>query len=191
MNTLKSIFFIFSLTLVSAETPADSSAIIATSAPKIPNSPVLNEDGKALKFYDDLIKDKVVAINFVFSTCPTICPAIQVNFSHFKKSLQEAGHHEVQLISVTVDPETDTPARLKKWSENFATAGPWTYITGETRDIDLILKKLEVFTADINDHPSFILIGNDASGTWKRVGSLVPPKTLTNELAKLLKEKKS
>ena len=110
---------------------------------------------------------------------------MQVKFSQIQKDLQKAKVTDVQFISVSIDPLTDTPARLKVWSEQFGANDHWTYITGEKKTIDHILKKLEVFTADINDHPSFILIGNDSKGEWKRVNSLAPVETLTKELKSL------
>lgn len=169
---------------------AEDPGATSTTAPKIPNSKVLDREGKELTFYDDLIKDKVVAINFVFSSCPTICPAMEVNFSQLQQSLKASGQAEIRLISVTVDPENDTPARLKKWSQLFKAEKGWSFITGKKQTIHGLLKSLEVFTADINDHPSFILIGNDSTGTWKRVNSLASPELLAKELTTLASAKK-
>lgn len=181
MNPIRTLLFAFTISCALAEKPE----VVDTPAPKFPNSEVQNKEGKTLKFYDELIKGKVVAINFVFSSCPTICPLMQVTFAQLQKNLNEAGIKDITLISVTVDPATDTPARLKSWSEQFKGEEGWSYVTGDKKTIDHILKKLEVFTADINDHPSFILIGNDKKGTWKRVNSLAPVETLTEELTKL------
>jgi cytochrome oxidase Cu insertion factor (SCO1/SenC/PrrC family) len=181
MKPIHSLILALSISRAFAEVPD----VVATSAPKIPNTVVLNLEGKRIKFYDALIKEKVVAINFVFTSCPTICPLIQVQFSQLQKDLKAAGVKNIQFISVTVDPVTDTPERLSAWSKKITPDMTWNYVTGEKATIDDILKKLEVFTADIDDHPSFILIGNDAKGEWKRVNSLAPVKTLAKELTAL------
>lgn len=186
MKIITPLILAFSFLLAQAE----EVDVTPTKTPKFPNSEVLNQESKSLKFYDDLIKNKVVAINFVFSSCPTICTAMEVNFSQLQTSLKESGLKDVHLISVTVDPKTDIPARLKEWSKKFEAKEGWSFITGKPKTIDHLLKELEVFTADVNDHPSFILVGNDTTGTWKRINSLASPKLLSQELSKLAAEKK-
>ena len=98
-----------------AETPAS----IPIEKPDFPNCTVLNQDAQSLKFYDDLIQDQLVAINFVFSCCKTVCPVAQFTFSQLQESLKDQNLQNVRLISVSVDPKRDTPARLKKWSQEF------------------------------------------------------------------------
>ncbi len=164
---------------------AEESEVVATAAPTIPNVEVVNQNGTPLKFYDDLIKDRVVAINFVFSSCPTICPLMEVNFQQLQQALKDSPQKGTQLISVSVDPVTDTPARLKQWSRKFGAEDGWSFITGEKNTIVGLLKKMEVFTADIDLHPSFILMGDDATGRWKRVNSLASASVLASELQKL------
>ncbi|MGJ8677372.1 MAG: SCO family protein [Akkermansiaceae bacterium] len=178
-------FSVFTALTVLTATAESFPDVTDTTVPPFPNQEVLNMEGETIKFYDDLVKNKVVAINFVFSSCPSICPVMQVKFSQIQKDLIAAGTKDVQFISVSIDPVTDTPERLKAWSKDFGANDQWEYITGEKDTIDHILKKLEVFTADINDHPSFILIGNDKKGVWKRVNSLAPVKILTEEILQL------
>ncbi len=179
------LYFVMALSLFSGVFAAEQAQTVkVTTAPKFPNSKILNQDGKSVKFYDDLIKGKLVAINFVFSSCPTICPVMQVKFAQLQKEMKKAGV-PVQLISVTVDPVTDTPVRLKKWGKQFGAGDNWTYVTGKKQTIDKILKKLEVFTADISDHASFIIMGSDTGGDWKRVNSLAGVEVLAKELTAL------
>ena len=164
-----------------AETPAS----IPIEKPDFPNCTVLNQDAQSLKFYDDLIQDQLVAINFVFSCCKTVCPVTQFTFSQLQESLKDQNLQNVRLISVSVDPKRDTPARLKKWSQEFGAGSNWTFITGERATIHQLLKQLQVFTPDINDHPSFIMIGNDRTGIWKRVSSFAGAAVLSQSLATL------
>ena len=141
----------------------------------IPDVAVVDQDGNPVRFYSDLVKGKVVAINFVFTTCTTICPPMGANFAKLQKVLGERAGKEVHLISVSVDPATDTPEHMKVWGRKFGAAPGWTLVTGDRNEITRLLKALGVYTADINDHSPLVLIGNDAKGEWTRAYGLAAP----------------
>lgn len=141
----------------------------------IPDVPVVDQDGNDLRFYSDLVKGKVVAINFVFTTCTTICPPMGANFAKLQKILGERAGQDVHLISVSVDPSTDTPERMKAWGQKFGAGPGWTLVTGDRSEITRLLKALGVYTADINDHSPLVLVGNDAKGEWTRAYGLAAP----------------
>jgi len=144
----------------------------------IPDVQVLTQDGETKSFYTDLVEGRTVAMNFVFTTCTTICPPMGANFGRLQKELAERFGRDVYLISVSVDPTTDTPQRLKAWSEKFGAQPGWTLVTGEQQQMERLLKALEVFTADITDHAPVVLVGNDRTGEWTRAYGLASPKTL-------------
>ena len=129
----------------------------------IPDVKVTTQDGRTVDFYSDLIKGKVVAVNFVFTSCTTVCPPLGATFGKLQE--QHAGAH---LVSVSIDPEMDTPARLKSWSEKFGARPGWTLVTGKKDDITRILKALNAYAPDYVNHQPVTIIGNDATGTWKR-----------------------
>lgn len=141
----------------------------------VPDVPVVDQDGNALRFYSDLVKGKVVAVNFVFTTCTTICPPMGANFAKLQKVLGDRAGKDVHLISVSVDPVTDTPERMKAWGQKFGAAPGWTLVTGDRNEITRLLKALGVYTADINDHSPLVLVGNDAQGQWTRAYGLAAP----------------
>jgi protein SCO1 len=141
----------------------------------IPDVPVMDQDGNAVRFYSDLVKGKVVAVNFVFTTCTTICPPMGANFAKLQKVLGERVGQEVHLISVSVDPATDTPERMKAWGQKFGAGPGWTLVTGDRNEITRLLKALGVYTPDINDHSPLVLVGNDALGQWTRAYGLAAP----------------
>ncbi|HSF44206.1 MAG TPA: SCO family protein [Thermoanaerobaculia bacterium] len=141
----------------------------------IPDVPVMDQDGNAVRFYSDLVKGKVVAVNFVFTTCTTICPPMGANFAKLQKVLGERAGKEVHLISVSVDPATDTPERMKAWGQKFGAGPGWTLVTGDRNDITRLLKALGVYTPDINDHSPLVFVGNDAQGQWTRAYGLAAP----------------
>jgi len=150
----------------------------STAAPaRIPDVPVLDQNGKHLNFYSDLVKGKVVAINFIFTTCTTICPPLTATFRRVQQELSSQSV-SAKLISVSVDPVVDTPERLRDFAAKFKADPDWTFVTGEKSDIDTLLRALGVAVADKNDHTPMVLVGNDLSGSWTRTYGLSSPSAL-------------
>lgn len=149
----------------------------------LPEITVLDQAGRKLNFYRDLVKGKTVAINFIFTTCTTICPPMSATFAKVQTLLGERA--DVQLISISVDPVTDTPERLKAWRAKFSTKPGWTLVTGDKANIDQLLKALGGFAARKEDHTPTVLIGNEASSNWTRAYGLAKPA----QLVAILEEK--
>ena len=144
----------------------------------IPDIEVLDQNGRKLHFYTDLIKGKTVAINFIFTTCTTICPPLSATFSRVQKDLGERAGRDVHFISVSVDPTNDTPERMKAWGAKFKAGAGWTFVTGDKPAITELLKALGAATSRPEDHTPSVLIGNDARGTWRRTYGLAKPSQL-------------
>ncbi|MCA1565329.1 MAG: SCO family protein [Acidobacteria bacterium] len=161
-----------------AGTAATATTTIAPNTLKIPDTVVYNQHGRKLNFYTDLVRGKTVAINFVFTTCTTICPPLTATFRKVQQELGERVGRDIELISVSVDPTTDVPQRLKEFSAKFKAAPGWTFVTGSKPEIDQLLGALGAATADKNDHTPMLLIGNDAAGYWTRTYGLAPAATL-------------
>jgi cytochrome oxidase Cu insertion factor (SCO1/SenC/PrrC family) len=154
----------------------------------IPEVSLLNQEGQDVRFYSDLVKGKVVAINFVFTTCTTICPPMGANFASLQRLLRDRGGREVHLISVSVDPAVDTPARLKNWASRFGAGPGWTLVTGPKPDVDGLLKALKVFTPDKNDHSPTVLVGDEVRGVWTRVWGLARPAEMAKAIERVMNE---
>lgn len=149
----------------------------APEALDIPDVEVLDQEGRRVRFASDLVRGRVVAINFLFTNCTTICPPLAVTFGKLRKLLGERAGRDVHLISVSVDPANDTPERLKAWSQKFGAGPGWTLVTGQRDEIVRLLKALGAYTANINDHPPQVLIGNP-QGQWTRAYGLGSPSKL-------------
>lgn len=160
----------------------DAGVTVLDHAMNIPDVPVVDQTGAERHFYRDLVAGKTVAVNFVFTTCTTICPPMGANFARLRRELGERAGRDVHLISVSVDPAVDTPQRLAAWADKFGAGDGWTLVTGDRGEITRLLKALEVFTPDIKDHSPVVLIGNDEAGSWTRAHGLAPP----GKLAELL-----
>jgi protein SCO1/2 len=144
----------------------------------IPDVELLDQDGRTVHFYTDLVRGKVVAVQFIFTTCTTICPPLGATFARVQKDLGERAGRDVHLISISVDPATDTPERLKAWGAKFHAAEGWTFVTGSKPEVDELLRALGAATASPADHSPTVLIGNDAAGQWTRAYGLARPAVL-------------
>jgi protein SCO1 len=173
---------------VNANEPAAKAEVKIQTIPggiALPDISLVNQDGESVRFHSDLVKGRIAAISFIFTTCKGICPPIGANFAALQRQLGRRFGDHVALISVSVDPATDTPDRLKAWRDRFGGGPGWTLLTGAKQDVDHLLKDLEVFTADKNDHSPFILLGDEAAGTWSRVHGLTAPEKLAEIIANL------
>lgn len=138
----------------------------------IPDVELLDQNGKKVHFYTDLVKGQTVVINFIFTTCTTICPPLGATFARVQKELGDKVGRDVRFISISVDPATDTPERLKAWGAKFHAGDSWTFVTGNKPQLDELLRALGASTARPEDHSPTILIGNDARGNWTRTYGL-------------------
>jgi len=166
--------------------PSDAS--LSFSSTKIPNTRILDQNGKQLNFYNDLIKGRTVAINFIFTTCTTVCPPLTATFRKVQQTAAERGI-DVKLVSVSVDPVIDTPERLRAFAEKFNADQGWTFVTGEKADIDSLLQSLGVAVTNKNDHTPMVLIGNDSLDYWTRAYGLSSPTKLVDLIAEAASRK--
>ena len=161
----------------------DTTVPVAGQKMNIPDVELLDQNGRKINFYTDLVKGQKVVINFIFTTCTTICPPLGATFARVQKELgDKAG--DVRFISISVDPATDTPERLKAWGAKFHAGPGWTFVTGNKPQVDELLRALGASSARREDHSPTILIGNDANGSWTRTYGLAK----TSEIVRLIEE---
>jgi cytochrome oxidase Cu insertion factor (SCO1/SenC/PrrC family) len=157
---------------VAVETSVAQSEPAAGQKMNIPDTELLDQDGRKIHFYTDLIKGHTVAINFIFTTCTTICPPLGATFARVQKELGDKVGRDVRFISISVDPATDTPERLKEWGAKFHAGEGWTFVTGNKPQVDELLRALGASSARREDHSPTVLIGNDTNGNWTRTYGL-------------------
>jgi protein SCO1 len=134
----------------------------------LPNLPVLDQDGKEFKFYDDLIAGKNVVINFIFTTCNEICPLTTARMAVVQEKLGDAVGRDVFMYSISIDPENDRPEQLKNYAEAFRIGPGWKLLTGKPEDIAAIRYKLGERSKTLREHRHEMLIGNADSGSWSK-----------------------
>ena len=145
---------------------------------------LINQDGQKVRFYSDVLKNKIVAINTFFTTCKNICPPMNRNFEKLQDALGDRLGKDVFLVSITVDPETDTPTRLKDYAGRFHARPGWMFLTGKKENVDWALYKLGQYVETKDAHTSIFIIGNEPKGLWKKAFGLAP----SDQLIRILED---
>ena len=180
----KTVFLLFAIFLLPGASAAQQAS--GPTRVSIPDVMVRDQNNRKLHFYTDLIKDKNVAVNFIFTTWTTICPPLTANFAKVQKTLLQRGEKNFQLISVSVDPETDTPEKLKAYAEMFQAKPGWTFVTGTRADLEQIWRAFSVYTSNKQEHPATVVIGNDAQHTWTYASGLASADKLVVAIAAMI-----
>jgi len=154
-----------------------------------PNSTLITQDGEKVRFFDDLIKDKVVAINFIFTSCVDSCPLETARMKYVKGILGERVGQDIFFYSISIDPETDTPAVLRAYKKKFNIGPDWTFLTGNEADIINLRKKLGLYIeeiqtseGDLEDHNLNLIIGNQSTGRWMKRSPFEDPYILATQI---------
>jgi cytochrome oxidase Cu insertion factor (SCO1/SenC/PrrC family) len=132
----------------------------------IPDAVVLDQNNQKVRFYSDLVKGKIVAVNFMFTTCTTICSPMTANLARVQKKLLARGEKNVHFISVSVDPEGDTPEKLKSYAALFHAQPGWTFVTGTRAQLEPVWRAFGVPMGAKEDHTATVVIGNEPLHEW-------------------------
>ena len=136
----------------------------------LPNVELITQDGRKVRFYDDLVKDKRVVIQFMFARCKDICPVITHHLVDVRKILKGRVGTDVFFYSITLSPEEDASRDLKAYGK--AHHADWTFLTGKPDDIFLLRKSLGFFyndpkeDADRNNHSGMVVVGTEPLMRW-------------------------
>ena len=143
-----------------------------------------NQNGQKMRLYSDLIAGKTVVINSFFSTCSGVCPIMGATFKRIQTALGDRLGRDVVLISITVDPETDTPARLHDYAKSMSAKPGWYFVTGPKENVEEALSKLGMRVAAKENHVSIMIIGNEPKGLWKKAFGLAS----ADDIVKMVEE---
>jgi protein SCO1/2 len=160
-----------------------------------PNVPLTTQDGKTVRFYDDLLKDKVVAIELIYTNCQYNCPLETARLAQLQKLLADQMGRTIFFYSITIDPKRDTPEALKAYAERFKAGPGWLFLTGKEEDIELISRKLGLYTppnsSDPDGHTPSLMIGNVPAGLWMRHAALDNPTFLARWIRGLVDDRQN
>ena len=158
-----------------------------------PNIELTTSKGEKVRFYDDLIKDKVVAVNFIYTSCGEMCPVETARLKTVSQILGDRMGKDVFFYSITIDPDRDSVAVLDAYSKKFKTGEGWTFLTGDEEDIRLLRKKMGLYIStidederELSDHNVNLVIGNQALGRWVKRSPLENPYVIANQMGNWL-----
>ncbi len=153
---------------------------------EVPDVTLINQDGVKVSLSKLLTSDRPVLVDFVYTTCTTICPVLSINFANFQKTvIEESG--TTQLVSISVDPEFDTPKAMKAYLKRYNAKPGWDFLTGARDDISRVLKAFNVYTLNKMNHYPVILLKSPSDSRWVRVYGLIGAGELLVEYEKVRK----
>jgi cytochrome oxidase Cu insertion factor (SCO1/SenC/PrrC family) len=148
--------------------PAASTAAAAEARVEVPDVELVDQDGKPVRLRALLSGDKAVIADFVFTTCTTVCPMLSAIMVRMQDRLGDRLGRDVTMLSVTVDPARDTPAKLKAYAKKWKARPGWVWLTGPKDVVDQVLKGMGAYTPNFQDHPPMVLVGDGRTGGWTR-----------------------
>jgi len=164
--------------------PAIKSPSVENHASYFPNTLLTTHENRKVKFYDDLIKGKIVVINMMYGMCTEFCPADTASLMQLQEALGDRVGRDIFMYSLTLLPELDTPQALNDYVKKYGIKPGWTFLTGKRADVELIRRKLGFYSrrteedADIAQHTGMVRIGNDRFDRW----CMAPAQSSTRQL---------
>ena len=157
---------------------------VSPSTIELPAVTLVDQDGRSVEL-TSFARGKWVAVNFIFTTCTTICPPMGANFAKLDRELGERLGRDVELVSISIDPTVDTPARLKAWRNKFGVEAGWTLLTGAKPQVDRVLRVFGVTTGSPSSHTPLLFVGRGSGSTWQRLYGMTPPAEVVATLGRL------
>jgi len=153
-----------------------------------PNTELITHDGETVRFFDDLVEDKVVVVNFIYTSCPDVCPLETAQLTRVQRILGDRLGKDVFFYSITIDPDVDTPEVLSEYRDRFG--ANWMFLTGDEGEIIELRRKLGLYVEEIqdgsNNHNVNMIIGNQSTGRWMKRSPFENPHVLADQIGNWL-----
>jgi protein SCO1/2 len=152
---------------------------------------VITHEGKKARFYDDLVKGKIVLFNFIYTSCADICPGMTQNLVEVQSMLGGRVGRDIFMYSLTLEPEQDTPERLKAYAETFNVGPGWLFLTGAPGNLELLRRRLGFvdpepeLDADPDQHTGILRFGNEPIDRWSAVPALSDPEFIVEAIQRV------
>jgi len=175
---------------LAASRPSDAAA----SGPRagyFPNSRVTTHEGKELRFYDDLVRGRTVMFNMMYSVCTGICPGNTANLLQVQEALGSRMGKDIFMVSMTLQPELDSPDALRDYVKRYGIKPGWTFLTGQPQEMEILRRKLGFFDknsaidSDLANHTGMVRIGNETLDRWSMMPALSPPKQIARAVLQI------
>ncbi|MDD2898594.1 MAG: SCO family protein [Desulfuromonadaceae bacterium] len=146
----------------------------------IPNVVLINQDGKKVRLQELLKGTTPVVVAFIYGTCTTICPVLSAGFVNLQGKLGATGQ-AARLVSITIDPEHDTPKVMKEYLKRYRAKPGWDFLTGSRTDIDSVMKSFNAYIPDKMSHYPLNLILSPKDGSWVRLFGIMSSQEFLSE----------
>jgi protein SCO1/2 len=150
---------------------------------------LVDQNGKTVRLEKDLVDNKIVVMSFIYTSCTTVCPVVSSIMGKVQKQLGARVGTEVQLVSISIDPQRDDAKRLNDYARTFQKGPGWSWLTGSPQSVNETLKGLGSFSGDFKNHQPLILVGDGNSRHWTRYYGFTDPAVLSREVEKLSGER--
>ena len=152
---------------------------------------LLTQEGKQVRFYDDLVKGKTVVVNFIYTSCQKSCSPTTASLARMHGLLGDRVGRDLFLLSISLDPTVDRPKTLKEYAARFGQFHGWYFLTGSAEEIDDLRRKLGAYDldpaidADKTQHAGIVIVGNDATNRWSSLPALMDPRQLAQTVLRI------
>jgi protein SCO1/2 len=153
----------------------------------LPDVTLINQDGKRVKLLPLVNSGKPVVVDFIYGTCTTICPVLSAGYTSFQRKLG-ANSQSVQLISISIDPENDSPAVMKKYLKNYRSQPGWDFLTGTREDIDRVMKAFNAYVPNKMSHYPIMFLRMPEGDKWVRIYGLIGTSDFMKEYEKVVRK---
>lgn len=149
---------------------------------------LVDQHGKSRRFYSDVLKDRTVVINFIFTNCGEACPLITHKLVAVKNKSADLFGKPLRFVSISIDPERDTPEALRKFAKKFDAEHPeWVFLTGDKESVMAVVKRLGAYTGSVEAHSTLLLAGNVPAARWRKLKPDLPPEVIAETLQLIAK----
>jgi protein SCO1/2 len=155
---------------------------------EIPSVTLVNQQGKRIGLKSLLDSDKPVLLDFIYGTCTTICPVLSAVFANFQTRLGPENAAGVRLVSISIDPENDTPEVMRKYLERYQARPGWDFLTGTREDINRVMRAFDAYVPNKMAHYPLTLLHAPKADHWVRIDGLIGGSDLMDEYRKLPKK---
>lgn len=150
-----------------------------------------DQHGRTQRLKTDVVADNIVVMDFVYTSCTTVCPVVSAIMAEVQAQLGERVGRDVRLVSLSVDPQRDTPARLKSYAGTHRAGEGWVWLTGSVPAVNDTLKGFGTWTPNFEDHPVVMMVGDGRSGDWTRFYGFADPAALVAKVEQLTAQRRS
>lgn len=160
---MKKLLFLFALALAAHANPAHN---------YFTDVQLVDQHGQTVRLYSDVLQGKTVVVESFFTSCTGTCPLMNATFAKIQNAVGDRLGKDVVLVSITVDAENDTPAKLKEYAGRMKARPGWMFLTGKKENVDQALHKLGLGAKAREEHANLFIVGNEPKGVWKKVFGL-------------------